>query len=141
LLAISLEYPILDEIHWEAVVGVCQEKLLTPVGLRSLSPDSKDFKPKYDGDLRSRDAAYHQGTVWAWLIGPFVDAWMKVHRSGRARARRFLEGFVPHLGEACIGSISEVFDAEPPYTPRGCVAQAWSVAEVLRCWVNTENRR
>jgi glycogen debranching enzyme len=112
--------------------------VLTPVGLRSLAPSEKDYKSHYDGDLRSRDAAYHQGTVWAWLIGPFVDAWLKLHPEDRTGARRFLEGLVPHLSEACIGTISEIFDAEPPYTPRGCVAQAWSVAEMLRCWLKTK---
>ena len=76
-----------------------------------------------------------QGTVRAWLIGPFIDAWLKVHPEDRAGARRFLDGFIPHLDEACVGSISEVFDAIEPYAPRGCVAQAWSVAEVLRCWL------
>ncbi|PYS78077.1 MAG: glycogen debranching protein, partial [Acidobacteria bacterium] len=106
----------------------------------SLSPDHPDFKPTYHGDLQTRDAAYHQGTVWAWLIGPFVDAWLKVHPEDRAGARRFLEGFVPHLDEACVGSISEVFDAVEPFTPRGCIAQAWSVAEVLRCWVLTSEQ-
>ncbi len=88
-------------------------------------------------DLRSRDAAHHQGTVWAWLIGPFIDAWLKVHPGDRRGARKFLEGFVPHLDEGCVGSISEVFDAEPPFTPRGCIAQAWSGAEVLRCFALT----
>jgi predicted glycogen debranching enzyme len=137
LLAISLKHPVADEQYWTRVVEVVQARLLTPVGLRSLSPDHPDYKPKYFGDLRARDAAYHQGTVWAWLIGPFIDAWLKVHPGDRAGARRFLEGFVPHLDQACVGSISEVFDAEPPFTPRGCIAQAWSVAEVLRCWVKT----
>jgi glycogen debranching enzyme len=80
-----------------------------------------------NGDLRSRDAAYHQGTVWAWLIGPYVDAWLKLNPDKETETRRFLAGFVPHLSEACIGSISEVFDAEPPHMPRGCVAQAWEV--------------
>jgi predicted glycogen debranching enzyme len=135
LLAFSLKHPILDEARWLAVLEVARTKLLTPVGLRSLSPDSKDYKPKYDGDLRARDAAYHQGTVWAWLIGPFIDAWLKVHPRDLENAGKFLDGFPPHLREACIGSISEVFDAEPPFTPRGCIAQAWSVAEVLRCWI------
>jgi predicted glycogen debranching enzyme len=135
LLAFSLKHPILDEKRWPAVLEVSRAKLLTPVGLRSLSPDHKDYKPKYDGDLRARDAAYHQGTVWAWLIGPFIDAWLKVHPGDFAGAGRFLEGFQPHLRDACIGSISEIFDAEEPYTPRGCIAQAWSVAEVLRCWI------
>jgi predicted glycogen debranching enzyme len=137
LLAISLKHPVLDQEHWKPVVDVCERKLLTPVGLRSLSPDSPDYKPKYDGDLRSRDAAYHQGTVWSWLIGPFIDAWLKVHPGESRGARSFLEGFSGHLSEAAIGSISEIFDAEPPYTPRGCVAQAWAVAEVLRCWIKT----
>ena len=137
LLSFSLEHPILDRSRWEPVLNVCKDKLLTPVGLRSLSPDNKDYKAKYDGDLRSRDAAYHQGTVWSWLIGPFVDAWLKVHPEDCATGREFLEGFTAHLDEACVGSISEIFDAEAPYTPRGCVAQAWGVAEVLRCWVKT----
>ena len=103
---------MLDAARWAAVVDVARAKLLTPVGLRSLSPDHPDFKPTYHGDLRTRDAAYHQGTVWAWLIGPFIDAWLKVHPEDRAGARRFLDGFVPHLDEACVGSISEVFDAD-----------------------------
>ena len=128
---------MLDPVRWEAVVTATREKLLTPVGLRSLAPEEPDYKPRYDGDLRARDAAYHQGTVWAWLIGPFVDAWLKVYPKDREGARRFLDGFGPHLAEAGIGSISEVFDAEPPFTPRGCIAQAWSVAEVLRCLIKT----
>ncbi|HEV7500008.1 MAG TPA: amylo-alpha-1,6-glucosidase, partial [Vicinamibacteria bacterium] len=132
-----LDHPVLDRERWEAVMDVVRRRLLTPVGLRSLAPGHPDYKAKYDGDLRSRDAAYHQGTVWAWLIGPYIDAWLKLHPGDLAGARSFLQGFVPHLGEACLGSISEIFDAEEPYTPRGCVAQAWSVAEVLRCWVKT----
>jgi predicted glycogen debranching enzyme len=135
--SISLSNPILDRARWEPVLETVKQRLLTPVGLRSLAPGEADYKPKYYGDLRSRDAAYHQGTVWGWLIGPFIDAWLKVHPEERTSARRFLEGFLPHLNEACIGSISEIFDAEPPFTPRGCVAQAWSVAEALRCWAKT----
>jgi predicted glycogen debranching enzyme len=141
VMAISLSHPVLAPEHWEAVLRLVEEKLLTPVGLRSLSPDEKDYKPKYSGDLRSRDAAYHQGTVWGWLIGPFIDAWLKVHPDDRAGARRFLAGFLPHLNEACVGSISEIFDAEEPFTPRGCIAQAWSVAEVLRCSVLTADEK
>lgn len=137
VLAISLDYPVLDKARWKPVMDVVTDRLLTPVGLRSLCPGYPDYRTKYYGDLRSRDAAYHQGTVWAWLIGPYVDAWLKINPGNEAEARRFLAGFVPHLSEACIGSISEIFDAGPPYTPRGCVAQAWSVAEVLRCWVKT----
>ncbi|MHC1725029.1 MAG: amylo-alpha-1,6-glucosidase [Syntrophobacteraceae bacterium] len=135
--AISLDHEVLDETRWKPVMDVMTERLLTPVGLRSLSPGHPDYKERYYGDLRSRDAAYHQGTVWAWLIGPYVDAWLKLNPGMQKEARRFLAGFTAHLDEACIGSVSEVFDAEAPYTPRGCVAQAWSVAEVLRSWVNT----
>ena len=137
VLAISLRHPVLARQHWEAVVETVRTQLLTPVGLRSLAPGHPDYKAKYYGDLRARDAAYHQGTVWAWLIGPFVDAWLRLHPEDHAGARGFLEGFQHHRGEACIGSISEIFDAEEPFTPRGCVAQAWSVAEVLRCWAKT----
>jgi predicted glycogen debranching enzyme len=139
VLAISLPNPVLDQSRWNDVMDVVEEKLLTPVGLRSLSPDHKDYKPKYFGDLHSRDAAYHQGTVWGWLIGPWIDAWLKVHPEDKAGARRFLDGLIAHLPDFGVGSIAEIFDAEPPYTPRGCVAQAWSVGEVLRCWVKTSD--
>ncbi len=137
IFAVSLDHPVLDRERWDCVVSGVRERLLTPVGLRSLAPGEPDYKPRYFGDLRARDAAYHQGTVWAWLIGPFIDAWLKVHPHDHERARHFLDGFEPHLAEAGIGSISEVFDAEPPFTPRGCIAQAWSVAEVLRALVKT----
>ena len=132
--AISLPHPILDESRWRPVMDVVEKRLLTPVGLRSLAPGEPDYKPRYYGDLRSRDAAYHQGTVWAWLIGPFIDAWLKLHPSEKEGARRFLEGFARQLNEACVGSISEIFDADAPFLPRGCIAQAWSVAEALRSW-------
>jgi predicted glycogen debranching enzyme len=132
--AVSLRHPVLDRSRWQAVIEVLRQRLLTPVGLRSLSSEHPDYKPQYHGDLRSRDAAYHQGTVWAWLIGPFVDAWVKLYPERREEARSFLAGFGPHLDQACVGTISEIFDAEAPFTPRGCVAQAWSVAEVLRAW-------
>ena len=98
-------------------------------------PATRTTSAQYYGDLRARDAAYHQGTVWAWLIGPFVDAWLKVAPNDLPAIRELLNGFEPHLSEACVGSISEIFDAEAPFIPRGCVAQAWSVAEVLRAWV------
>ena len=137
IFAISLPHPVLDKKRWPKIVDAVEAKLLTPVGLRSLAPDEPDFKPRYFGDLRARDAAYHQGTVWAWLIGPFIDAWLKVHPNEPQRARRFLDGFGTAVAEAGIGSISEIFDAGPPFTPRGCIAQAWSVAEVLRCLVKT----
>ena len=137
IFAISLDHPVLDESRWASVVQVAQEKLVTPVGLRSLSPDDPEYKPIYSGDLRSRDGAYHQGTVWAWLIGPFIDAWMRVHPGEKRQARKFLEFFPEHLSEAGIGTISEVYDARAPHAAGGCIAQAWSVAEVLRCWVKT----
>ena len=141
VLAISLDHPVLEESRWASVMEVVRERLLTPFGLRSLAPGHPDYKPKYYGDLRSRDAAYHQGTVWAWLVGPYVDAWLKVHPEDRSGARQLLAAFDRHLSEACVGSISEIFDAERPYIPRGCVAQAWSVAEVLRCWAKTGDAR
>ncbi|HEV3140416.1 MAG TPA: amylo-alpha-1,6-glucosidase, partial [Vicinamibacterales bacterium] len=128
LFAIALPHPVLTADRWEPVVRTVRDRLLTPVGLRSLAPGDSDYKPRYFGDLRARDAAYHQGTVWAWLIGPFVDAWLKVYPRDVDGARRMLDGFT--LDKACIGSIAEVFDAESPFAPRGCVAQAWSVAEV-----------
>jgi predicted glycogen debranching enzyme len=137
LISFSLKYPVLDKKYWQAIIEIVQQKLLTPVGLRSLSPDHPDYKPKYFGDLRARDAAYHQGTVWPWLIGPFIDAYLALNPDSKENVRKSLEGFVPHLNEACIGSISEICDATEPFTPRGCISQAWSVAEVLRCWAKT----
>ena len=139
IISFSLRYPVLDEARWPAVLDVVTKKLLTPVGLRTLDPEHRDFKTQYFGDLRARDAAYHQGTVWAWLIGPYVDAWLRVHPGAQQQARRLLQAFDDHLNEACVGSISEVFDAMAPHTPRGCVAQAWSVAEVLRTLVRLQS--
>jgi predicted glycogen debranching enzyme len=140
LFAVSLDHPVLDEDKWKAVLKAAKDKLLTPVGLRSLAPGEPDFKAKYDGDLCSRDAAYHQGTVWAWLIGPFIDAWLKVHPNDYQTARGFLSDFAERMREGpCVGSIAEIFDAEPPFTARGCCAQAWSVAEVLRSFVKTNS--
>ena len=137
IFAVSLDHPVLEEARWEAVVGAVRERLLTPLGLRSLAPGEPDYKARYFGDLRARDAAYHQGTVWAWLIGPFIDAWLRVHPGDVTTARGFLGAFKTHIAEAGIGSISEIFDAEAPFTPRGCIAQAWSVAEVLRSLIKT----
>jgi predicted glycogen debranching enzyme len=137
IFAISLDHPVLDESRWASVVEVARTRLLTPVGLRSLAPAHPEYKARYFGDLRARDAAYHQGTVWAWLIGPFIDAWLRVHPRDLAGARTFLSGLVAHLDDFGVGNLAEIFDAEPPYTPRGCIAQAWSVGEVMRAWVRT----
>ncbi len=135
IFAISLDFPILAQEKWSCVINRVEKELLTPFGLRTLPPSDKDFKSKYDGNLLARDAAYHQGTVWPWLIGPYIDAWLKLHPGDAHGAENLVRAFEEHLGEAAIGSISEIFDAEPPYHPRGCVAQAWSVAEVLRSYV------
>ncbi len=136
LLAVSLPHAVLDPSRWGNVLEQVQSRLLSPFGLRSLAPGEPRYQAKYFGALRARDLAYHQGTIWAWLVGPFVDASMKV-RGQAGPARELLEAFARHLGEAGVGSISEIFDAEAPFTPRGCIAQAWSVAEVLRCLVLT----
>jgi glycogen debranching enzyme len=135
LFAISLPHPVLDERRWQAVLESVERALLTPVGLRSLAPGSPGYHARYYGDLRARDAAYHQGTVWAWLIGPWIDAWLKVHPARRAEARGFLGGLAAELDDLGVGTVGEIFDAEPPYAPRGCIAQAWSVAELLRSWL------
>jgi predicted glycogen debranching enzyme len=132
LFAISLPYTVLQQQHWKAVVDIVRDQLLTPYGLRSLAPGHPDYKRQYFGDLRERDLAYHQGTVWPWLIGPFVDAWRRVYPHKMEELRPMAVSLGQHLMNACLGSISEIFDAEPPYTPRGCCAQAWSVAEALR---------
>jgi predicted glycogen debranching enzyme len=141
IFAISLPFPVLEPDRWKSVLEAAQRLLVTPVGLRSLAPGEPDYKPNYDGDLRARDAAYHQGTVWGWLAGPFADAWLKVYPDDLRGVELLLEGFAEHLGQACIGQISEIFDAEEPFTPRGCVAQAWSVAEVLRILVKVRTAR
>jgi predicted glycogen debranching enzyme len=118
------------------VVDAVEERLLTPLGLRSLAPGEPGYAPRYEGGVRERDGAYHQGTVWPWLLGPFVEAWVRVRGStatARAEARRrFLPALHAHLGAAGLGHVSEIADAEPPHTPRGCPFQAWSVGEALR---------
>jgi len=132
LLAISLPHPVLDESRWAPVLEAVRSRLLTPYGLRTLAPEDRHYRSQYYGDLRSRDAAYHQGTVWPWLIGPYVDAWQRVHPNEPAGASALLAALSDHLSEAGIGTVSEIFDGDAPYTPRGCIAQAWSVAELVR---------
>jgi predicted glycogen debranching enzyme len=136
LFAVSLPYSPLHERQQRGVVESCAARLLTSHGLRSLSPDDPAFVGAYGGDQRQRDGAYHQGTVWGWLIGPFVAAHLRVFRDPAA-ARAFLLPFFDHLSDHGLGSLSEIFDGNPPFTPRGCIAQAWTVAEVLRAWLLT----
>ena len=133
LLAISLHHSPLNAAQQRSVVDACARRLLTAHGLRSLSPDNADYTGHYGGDQLKRDAAYHQGTVWGWLIGPFVAAHLRVYQDP-ALARTFLEPLRRHMVDAGVGSVSEIFDGDPPFTPRGCIAQAWSVAELLRTW-------
>jgi glycogen debranching enzyme len=136
LLAVSLPHSPLDARRQQAVVDVCTRHLLTSHGLRSLAPDDPAYVGHYGGDQRQRDAAYHQGGVWGWLIGPFVSAYLRVY-GDHERARSFLQPLIHHLADHGVGSISEIFDGDPPFTARGCIAQAWSVAEVLRAWQET----
>jgi len=133
LFAISLPFALIQGEKARKVLQTVEEHLCTPVGLRSLSPQHVDYRPVYGGDGFSCDSAYHQGTVWSWLLGPYVEAMLKVRgRSGRKQAREVLKKFEYHLLEGCVGSVSEIFDAQAPHTPRGCAAQAWSVGEILR---------
>ncbi len=133
LFALSLPYPLLPKDKARAVLAVVEEKLLTPYGLRSLSPDDPSYRGRYEGGPSSRDASYHQGTVWSWLLGPYADALVMTNgATGKAKARKAISGLAPHLLEAGLGTISEIFDGDAPHTPRGCPAQAWSVGETLR---------
>lgn len=135
ILAVSLPFPLLPRERAQAVVKVVQEKLLTPLGLRSLAPEDPDYRKVYAGNPCQRDSAYHQGTVWPWLLGPFVDAYLNAYGKSeevRSYLQSLLEPFRQHLNDAMLGSISEIFDADPPHAPKGCGAQAWSVAEILR---------
>ena len=132
IFAAALHHSMLDEERARKVVDKVESELLTPYGLRSLSPREPNYVPVYIGSPLERDSAYHQGTVWAWLIGAYVDAFRRVYPEREDRVDEILRGFGGHLQEAGIGQISEIFDANPPHAPRGCPAQAWSVAEVLR---------
>ncbi|HZR28306.1 MAG TPA: amylo-alpha-1,6-glucosidase [Terriglobales bacterium] len=139
--AISLPYPILEPEKSPSVLQVVERELLTPYGLRTLSPGDARYIGHYAGDSGARDRAYHQGTVWPWLLGPFITAYLKVNgqsREARDKASQWLRNFEPHLAIAGLGQISEIFDGDPPHTPRGCIAQAWSVAELLRVAVQLQ---
>lgn len=136
--AVSLDYSPLSLEQQKAVVKAVQENLLTPYGLRTLNTSAEKYKGKYTGPQRLRDEAYHQGTVWAFLIGPFIDGFLKVNEfsyESRRKAEEMIQPLLKHLIEdSCIGSVSEIFDGDPPYYPKGCFAQAWSVAELYRAY-------
>lgn len=139
LYAISLVDDLVPRDRAQQILRLVEAQLLTPVGLRTLAPSDSRYRPRYEGGVLERDGAYHQGTVWPFLLGPFVTAWLTTFgRSAavRNKARSFLTGLEAHLSEGCIGEVSEIFDAEAPYQPRGCFAQAWSVAEPLRALID-----
>ncbi|MBW4513019.1 MAG: amylo-alpha-1,6-glucosidase [Scytonematopsis contorta HA4267-MV1] len=138
IFAVSLPESPLTTAQQQQIVDVCGRMLLTSHGLRSLSPDHPQYQGKYGGSQYQRDGAYHQGTVWGWLLGTFVTAHLKIYKNPQ-QARKFLEPMANHLYDRGVGSLSEIFDGDVPITPRGCIAQAWTVAEVLRAWVRTEN--
>ncbi len=140
IMALSLRFPVLDQKFWKPVIDVIEKKLLTPLGLRTLDPLDKRYHGRYTGSRWDRDAAYHQGLVWTWLIGPFFDAYKKIYQDPH-KIEDLLKYFSLHLQEAGIGTINEIFDGDDPHAPRGCIAQAWSVAEVLRCYMNLNNDR
>jgi glycogen debranching enzyme len=138
IMAVSLDSPLLARKQAAAVVETVRRELLTPVGLRSLNRDHASYRKQYKGSPWERDSAYHQGTAWAWWIGPFIDASLKV--SGTPEGVQILQHLFEQLKVYGVGTIGEIFDAEPPHQPRGCVAQAWSVAELLRSYLNLRDR-
>lgn len=138
IFALSLPNRMLSREREQSILQVVHDELVTPYGLQSLSRQDSAYAGHYGGDPHERDGAYHQGTVWGWLIGPFVTSWVRLNggpTKAREQARSFLSRFEQHLHEAGLCNISEIFDGNPPHTSRGCFAQAWSVAEVLRAYV------
>src|SRR5215469_2743753 len=138
IFAVSLPESALTNAQQRAVVDACARHLLTSFGLRSLAPGHPDYRGVYGGGPRERDGAYHQGTVWGWLLGPFVQAHLKVF-GDPAEAASFIEPIAGHIRTHGLGTASEIFDADPPFTPRGCVAQAWTVGELIRAWTAVAN--
>jgi glycogen debranching enzyme len=134
IFAVSLPESPLSPDRQRKVVDACARRLLTSFGLRSLAPGHPQYKGRYAGGTWERDGAYHQGTVWGWLLGPFALAHLRVYRDPAA-AQAFLQPMAHHLGDYGVGSIAEIFDGDPPFTPGGCIAQAWSVSETLRAWL------
>lgn len=144
IVAVSLPYPAIEGERARRVVARVKADLLTPYGLRTLSPKDARYRGRYQGDQWERDGAYHQGTVWPWLLGPFITAFVWVaedKESARSEARGWIEGFRKHLEEAGLGQVSEIFDGDAPHHPRGCIAQAWSAAEILRAAVEDVGMR
>ena len=140
IFAVSLPNCTLPPAQRRAVVDTCASTLLTSFGLRSLSPMDVAYVPQYEGDSWHRDGAYHQGTVWSWLLGPFALAHFRVYGDA-ALSQSYLEPIAHHLFDACIGTVGEIFDGAPPHQARGCFAQAWSVGEVLRAWIELERTK
>ncbi len=138
IFAASLHHAVLEPARSVAMLATVERELLAPMGLRTLSPRDPRYRPRYQGGVWERDSAYHEGTVWPWLLGPFITAYVKAHArsaESRARAAKWLEGLMQHLHTAGLNQIPEIADAEAPHTPRGCIAQAWSVGELLRAAV------
>jgi len=134
LLAASLNHHLLTKAQARSILQQVSDHLLTPMGLRTLSPRDSAYYPSFNGSPFQRDSAYHQGTAWPWLLGPYIDVHMRVYHDCPA-VLPLLKPLVSHLWEACLGTVSEVAEPEPPFTPAGCCAQAWSVAELLRVWL------
>ncbi len=139
VMAASLPYTMLTIDQMKRMLDIVSRMLVTPRGLRTLSPSEEGYKGLYCGDQKTRDRAYHQGTVWPWLIGPFCDGWLRVYgESGVARVRKLIMGFEETLTEAGISTVSEIYDGDPPHSPRGAISQAWSVGEILRIFTLLE---
>jgi predicted glycogen debranching enzyme len=135
LFALSLPFPLVNKKKGEKILMLVKNELLTPFGLRSLSPNDSNYKGIYEGDQYNRDGAYHQGTVWSWLIGAYTDALDYIYGvKAKSKIQKVISDMVPHVSEACIGSISEIFDGDEPHGAKGAVAQAWSIAEFLRIY-------
>jgi predicted glycogen debranching enzyme len=133
LIAAALPDSPLTRTQRQQILAAVDAELLTPFGLRTLAPSDSAYRGRYEGNVIQRDGAYHQGTVWPWLLGPYADTlWLVEGEAARPRLRRLLEPFTAHLDQACHGQVSEIFDGDPPHLPRGAPAQAWSVAELLR---------
>ena len=135
VIATSLPYRMITVGQMKRILDIANSMLVTPRGLRTLSPSEEGYCGIYCGNQEQRDRAYHQGTVWPWLLGPFCDGWLKVYgKGGVSRVRKLIMGLEETLTEAGISTISEIYDGDPPHSPRGAISQAWSVSEVLRIW-------